>query len=93
MNALDPRSIISIASLTCGLMALVLYFMRRSYPRRIEGLGYWAIAAVLWCISAILLTLRLSEFSTGVIANGMLLMGALLYYVGCRSFFGLPTRW
>ncbi len=96
MNTLDPRSIIFMASLICGLMAVVLYFIRRSYPRHIGGLGYWASAAALWFFGAMLLggrNLGLSDLVVVLLPNLMLMGGALLYYMGCRIFFGQSTQW
>lgn len=96
MNTLDPRSIIFMASLICGLMAVVLYFIRRSYPRHIGGLGYWASAAALWFFGAMLLgsrNLGLPDLVVVLLPNTMLMGGALLYYMGCRIFFGQPTQW
>lgn len=96
MTVLDPRSIIVMSSLTSGLMAVVLYFMRRSYPRHIGGLGYWASATAIWFFAAALFGSRgrgLPDFVVVLMPNVMLLVGALLYYMGCRTFFGQETRW
>ncbi|MBS7351300.1 MAG: GGDEF domain-containing protein [Comamonas sp.] len=96
MQLLDPRSIIIVASLTYGLMAVVLYLMRRNYPRNIRGLGHWAGAAALWFCSAMLLSgrnLGLPDFVVVLLPNIMLVGGTLLYYMGCRLFFEQPARW
>jgi hypothetical protein len=38
----DPRSVIVLAGIMGLMMALVVFFMRRSYPPSIRGLGEWA---------------------------------------------------
>ena len=96
MKPLDPRSIIVVASLTYGLMAIVLYLMRRNYPRHIRGLGHWAGAALLWFCSAIFFSgrnLGLPDWAVVLLPNMMMVGGALLYYMGCRLFVGQPARW
>ena len=44
MATLDPRSIVVLAGLISLMMALVLFFMRRSYPVAIGGLRGWPAA-------------------------------------------------
>lgn len=96
MSFLDPRSAILVGSIVFGLMALVLLFMRRTYPRHIQGIGFWALASLFWFFSAILFFLRsfdVAGFFTGTGGNCSLIAGLYFYYVGCRRFLQLPTNW
>jgi diguanylate cyclase (GGDEF)-like protein len=96
MELLDPRSIVFVASITNGLMALLLYLIRLNYPPHIGGLGYWALASASWCVGAILITFRGTEvpvFLTDVASDIFIFSGILLYYAGCRAFLGQSTQW
>lgn len=96
MSTLDPRTIIVIAVLTSALMAVVLAFMRASYPRSIHGLGLWATAAATWVIAAIFFSIRdadLPQSVVVVIPNLLLLAGSIAYLAGCQRFFDQPVQW
>lgn len=96
MSALDPRTIIAIAILMSALMAIVLTFMRASYPRTIHGLGLWALAAATWVLSAILYANRDAHWPESVLViapNLLLMLGSVTYLAGCQRFFGQPTAW
>lgn len=96
MTILDPRSIIIVATITYGLMAVVLYLMRRGYPPHIGGIGYWIAGAVLWFCSSMFLSARnlgLPDFVVILLPNMMLVGGTLLYYIGYRVFLGQTVRW
>lgn len=94
--ALDPRSLIAIAGVMAALMAVVLAFMRRHYPKHIKGLGYWATAPMLWVLATILYSGRDTAMPTllsVVGANTVLMAGSVCYYMGCRTFFGHASAW
>ncbi len=90
MNTLDPRSIIVMAGFMALVMGLVLGFMRRYYPPSILGLGYWALAPVVWLLAAVFMAApgpwpqELGRW----IGNGFVLVAFTLLHVGCRRFFG-----
>ena len=94
---LDPRSIIVLAGIMGLLMAVVMFSMRRSYPKSIRGLREWTIAPITCCASTVLFALRgvLPDLITIVIANMVLLQGCVFYYAGSQLFLGHPrdTRW
>ncbi|MDD0837627.1 GGDEF domain-containing protein [Curvibacter sp. HBC61] len=96
MSVLDPRSIITLSGLMGLVMALVLYFVRRSYPRKLQGgLRLLATSPLAWFAAALLYGLRghASEWLTVVLANLILLAGTLLFYVGLQHFFTGRARW
>ncbi|RUP26883.1 MAG: GGDEF domain-containing protein [Curvibacter sp.] len=85
-----------LSGLLALLMAMVLIFMRRSYPRHLRrGLGLLASAPLLWCLSTVLFGLRghLPELFSVVLANEILMGGVLAYHVGNQLFFTGRARW
>lgn len=92
---LDPRSLIAMAFVMSALMAVVLGFMRRHYPSSIAGLGYWAAAPAVWLVATVLFGTRgvIHPLLSVALANVLLMLGAILFYMGCRRFFGHAERW
>lgn len=72
-----------------GLMALVLYSMRRTYPVSIQGLREWSGGPLWIFVSTLLFGGRgtLPDFVTVVLANLALLAGTLLLLAGTVRFF------
>jgi type IV secretory pathway TrbD component len=58
MISLDLRSIIIMNSILGLLVAVVLLFLRLSYPKSIKGLALWAAAPALVSVASLLLGLR-----------------------------------
>ena len=85
---LDPRSIILLAGVVGVMMALVVFFMRRSYPRSIQGLGEWSRAPLVAFVSTLLFAARgyFPDFLTIVVANFVLYQACILYYAGSQKF-------
>lgn len=92
---LDPRSMIAMAGFMSAIMAIVLLFMRRYYPPSIRGVGAWALAPLLWLVSTVLFGVRdlVPDWLSLVLANQLLVLGTVTYYMGTRSFMGQPTTW
>jgi diguanylate cyclase (GGDEF)-like protein len=92
---LDPRSMIAMAGIMSAVMAVVLLFMRRYYPPSIRGVGAWAAAPLLWLASTVLFSARglIPDWLSLVLANQLLVLGTVTYYMGTRSFMGQPTAW
>ncbi len=92
---LDLRSLILMSGVLSLLLAVMLLFLKRSYPSGIRGLGMWAGAHALVFLSAALFAGRgyLHEALTIVVANMALLGGMVCYHAGVERFFGRPTRW
>ncbi|MFN3376875.1 MAG: GGDEF domain-containing protein [Burkholderiaceae bacterium] len=95
MPSLDPRSLIAMAGVMSLLMALVLWLMRRTYPKSIRGVELWAAAPLLWLLSTALFSLRghIPDMLGLVVANTLLLLGSMCYHQGTRRFFGQPLAW
>ncbi|MFM9928233.1 GGDEF domain-containing protein [Variovorax sp. H27-G14] len=87
-SILDPRSVIMLAGIMGLMMALVVFFMRRSYPRSIQGLGEWALAPLVAFVSTLLFAARgfLPDFVSVVVANFVLYQACILYYAGSQKF-------
>lgn len=94
MATLDPRSIVVLAGLISLMMALVLFFMRRSYPVAIGGLREWTAAPFFFFGSSVFFGLRgaIPDVLSIVLANLLLYTGTVLSYMGSRRFFGKPPR-
>ncbi|MDD0808929.1 GGDEF domain-containing protein [Curvibacter sp. RS43] len=96
MSVLDPRSIITLSALMGLVMAMVLFFVRRSYPRKLQGgLRLLAASPLAWFTAAGLYGLRdvAPDWLTVVLANLILLLGTLLFSVGLQHFFQGWARW
>lgn len=91
----DPRLFVVMSGLMCLLMSAVLFAMRRSYPSSVGGLGEWTAAPLAWFVAAMLFVARgtVSDFLSIVAANGMLLAGSLLFYMGSRRHVGARSQW
>jgi GGDEF domain-containing protein len=87
-SLLDPRSVIVLAGIMGLMMALVVFFMRRSYPPSIRGLGEWALAPLVAFVSTMLFAGRdfIPDFITIVVANLVLFQACILYYAGSQKF-------
>jgi diguanylate cyclase (GGDEF)-like protein len=85
---LDPRSVIMLAGLMGVMMALVMFFMRRSYPPSIRGLSDWARGPLVAFVSTLLFAARgfFPDFLTIVVANVVLFQACILYYSGSQKF-------
>lgn len=77
------------------LLAVMMFFLRLSYPRSIRGLGFWAAAPFGVFLSTLLFAGRgvLHDFFTVVVANLAILSGIILYRAGLDLFFGRQPAW
>ena len=78
-----------------AVMAMVLLFMRRPSPPSIRGVGGWAAAPLIWPGSTRLLGMRgaIPDWLGLVLANQLLVLGNVTYYMGTRQFMGQPPTW
>jgi diguanylate cyclase (GGDEF)-like protein len=96
MTALDPRTVILLCGLMGGLMSVVLFSLRRNYPRGIAGLGDWARGMLCWFLSGLSMVLlrgRGPELLSIALPNLLLLCGAYLLLLGSQRFVGRPPAW
>ncbi len=86
---------IAMAGFMSAVMAIVLLFMRRHYPPSIRGVGAWALAPLLWLASTLLFGARdfIPAWLSLVVANQLLVLGSLVYYMGMRVFLGYTFDW
>jgi diguanylate cyclase (GGDEF)-like protein len=91
---LDFRSLALMTCLTSAAMGFVLLTLRRHYPPSIRGMGPWGVAPVVLALATILYWLEpwLTASVVMVLANGLLMLGAGLFYVGTGQFLGRPVR-
>ena len=87
-TVIDPRSVILLAGIMGIVMAVVVFFMRRSYPPSIRGLREWAWAPLVAFASTMLFSARsvLPDLMTVVLANMVLFQACILYYAGSQQF-------
>jgi len=92
MFNLDVRSVILVAGALSLLMAMVLFFLRRSFPPSIRGLGEWAAGPAVIFVATLLFGARgvIPDLFSVLLANLLLLGGAAMLYFGSQRFFGLP---
>ena len=89
---LELRTISGVTGVMGCLMALVMFFQRRSYPSSIHGLGHWAAAPLVGFASALLFTLRgvLPGLLSAGLANALMFASAALLLAGSYRFFERP---
>ena len=94
MIGIDPRTVILLSGVMSAFMAVIMFSLKRNYPRTIEGLGEWALALVLVAIgSALGFGLGvLPKFLSITFPRMMFPAGLLMAYVGTQRFFGLTPR-
>ncbi len=95
MVSLDLRSLIVMSGILSLLLAIMIFFLRLSYPRSIRGLGLWAAANAWIFLSTALFAGRgfLPDVVTIVAANLVLLLGMVSYHAGVEQFFGRRPAW
>jgi diguanylate cyclase (GGDEF)-like protein len=91
---IDPRTIVLISGIMGGLMAVVLAFLRRSYPPTVKGLGDWAGGTALLFFGGLAAASRgrSHEAVSIVLANALIFCGIYFQYVGSQRFFGTVPR-
>lgn len=89
MPAFDLRAVILLAGFLAALMSVVIYFMKRSYPASVDGLGHWAGGPAIIFASTLLFGGRgvLPDFLSIVVANLLLMGGVVLLYFGSGRFY------
>jgi diguanylate cyclase (GGDEF)-like protein len=94
MNSIDPRTAIVLVSTMSGLMALVLYALKRSYPPSIQGLDQWSRAMLIVVVGGAFAASRgkLPELFTTAVPNFLLCWGVYGLYAGSQRFFGGHPR-
>lgn len=94
MSFIDPRTVILLGGIMSGLMSLVLYSLKRSYPSSIKGLGEWSAALLFVFFGTVLATAGDDPpvFVSISLARLLVAMGLYLSYAGTQRFFGGTPR-
>jgi diguanylate cyclase (GGDEF)-like protein len=95
MIAIDLRTVILMSSVMPGLMSIVLFSLKKSFPSNIRGVGHWAAGSFVISVAAILLALRgaIPDWLSIVGANVAMILGAGLWMTGSELFFARrPSR-
>lgn len=94
MNLIDLRTVILLGGVMSGLMSLVLYALKRSYPASIKGLGQWSAALLLVFAGGVLAAGlgTLPDFVVIAVSRLLVVSGLFLAFVGSQRFFGVTPR-
>ena len=90
----DPRTIVLLSGVMGGLMAVILYFLKRSYPPSFKGLGDWSFGTSLLFFGGLAAASRgKSHVLVSItLANLLIFLGVYMQFVGTQRFFNLVPR-
>jgi diguanylate cyclase (GGDEF)-like protein len=94
MPTFDLRTVLLMASVMPGLMALVMFAIGRTFPKHIRGVAQWAQGSLVFSAAALLLSLRdaLPDWLS-VIGGNMCMVAAIgLWLIGTQRYFGRSPR-
>ena len=93
MNQFDSRTVVLLCGIMSGLMSLVLFSLKRSYPQSIRGLGDWAGGLLLLCFAGVLAAMRglLPETLTLSAVTSFYFLGLYWLLYGTEQFLQRPT--
>jgi diguanylate cyclase (GGDEF)-like protein len=90
MPTFDLRTVLLMASVMPGLMALVMFAIGRSIPRSIRGVAQWAQGSLVFSAAAFLMALRdvLPDWLS-VIGGNICMVGSIgLWLIGSQRYLG-----
>ncbi|WP_225783224.1 GGDEF domain-containing protein [Xenophilus sp. Marseille-Q4582] len=95
MQALDPKSLSTMAGLMALVVGLLLLGLRRPHAQRVPGLRHWGIALLSYAAgtACYLLTHAFAPRLATLPGNALLLVGFALLLLGSERFLGRPARW
>jgi diguanylate cyclase (GGDEF)-like protein len=95
MSLFDTRTIFLLCGFMGGLMALVLYSLKRNYPPSIKGPGEWSAALMLLFVAGVVTALRgrIPDLIAISASNLLFFFGLYWSYVGTQRFFGQTPRY
>lgn len=94
MIDIDPRTVILLAGVMSGFMAIIVFALKRSYPPAIKGMGDWALGLCMVSAGS-LLAFGFGKWPDGVsvvLPRLLLPLGLFWAYVGTQRFFGIKPR-
>jgi diguanylate cyclase (GGDEF)-like protein len=94
MSLFDTRTVFLLCGVMGGLMALVLYSLKRNYPPSIKGLGDWSGALMMLFLAGVLTAGRdrIPDLLSITLSSLMFFGGLYLSLRGSQHFFGLTPR-
>ena len=95
MENLDPRTVVLLAGVMSGFMAMVMFSLKRSYPVTIQGWNEWGTGLLMVAVGSLLAVGlgSLPDFFSISLPRLLFPMGLFLSYVGVKRFFGETPRW
>jgi diguanylate cyclase (GGDEF)-like protein len=89
------QNLVLMATITAAAMSIVLYSAYRSFPKEIQGLGYWSCGAALSVVVGISygMNAALAGHLTLMIANLAVLLCNASLLLGTLAFFGRRVYW
>ncbi|MEM5345014.1 GGDEF domain-containing protein [Paraburkholderia azotifigens] len=90
MPTFDLRTVMLMASVMPGLMAVVMFAIGRSFPRNIHGVAQWAQGSLVFSAAAFLMALRgaLPDWLS-VIGGNICMVGSIgLWLIGSQRYLG-----
>ncbi|RKR31534.1 GGDEF domain-containing protein [Paraburkholderia sp. BL17N1] len=90
MPTFDLRTVLLMASVMPGLMALVMFAIGRSFPRNIRGVAQWAQGSLVFSAAAFLMALRdaLPDWLS-VVGGNICMVGSIgLWLIGSQRYLG-----
>ncbi|MES2128775.1 MAG: diguanylate cyclase [Pseudomonadota bacterium] len=96
MTSLDVPTIVLMAAISSGTMAIVLLAAQRSFPAGVDGLGWWALASLCFMVGRLLTWLRpmpLPDWLGVLGANGALFLAMGFCLAGTQIFYGRRPSW
>jgi diguanylate cyclase (GGDEF)-like protein len=90
MPTFDLRTVLLMASVMPGLMALVMFSIGRTFPRHIRGVAQWAQGSLVFSAAAFLLALRdvLPDWLSVIVGNICMVGSIGLWLIGSQRYFG-----
>lgn len=90
---LDIRTILFIYLLTNIICSFVILLLWRQGRGRFDGLNFLALGVAAHTLAFFLILLRgsIPDWTSIVLANALILMGALLGYIGLSRFVGVKS--
>ena len=94
MPNLDPRTVVMLAGVMSGFMAMVMFSLKRSYPPTIQGWNEWGTGLVLVAVGSLLAVGlgSLPDFCSITLPRLLIPTGLFCSYVGVQRFFGEKPR-
>lgn len=90
MPAFDLRTIVLMASVMPGLMAIVMFSIGKTFPRTIRGVTQWAQGSLVFSAAALLMALRdaLPDWLSVIGGNMGIVASIGLWLIGSQRYFG-----